>query len=168
MPYSPRVIANALIRKAQEHGEKLTHLKLQKLVFFAHGWHLAMTGKPLISDDIEAWPYGPVIPSLYHELKHYGSRGIEGYLVEPDKSTGELRALVPSPADIQAWQMIDYAWRRYGPHGAIDLSNMTHRAGSPWHLARAAGEDVIPSESIRAHFAQEAAEAAQNSRAADV
>lgn len=164
MAYSPRVVANALIRKALEQGEKLSHLKLQKLVFFAHGWHLATTGQPLIEDKVQAWPYGPVIPSLYHELKHFGSRGIESYLQEPDLKTGQLVALFPSPADQHAWYLIDYVWRRYGPIGAIDLSNMTHQQGSPWWAAREEGDTTIPQERIRDYFVREAEAASRAQR----
>jgi uncharacterized phage-associated protein len=169
MPYSPRIVANALIRKALEHGEKLTHLKLQKLVFFLHGWHLATTGRPALEgENVEAWPYGPVVPSLYHELKHYGSRGIEGYLQEPDMRTGAITSYVPPPEDQHMWQLVDYVWRRYGRFSAIELSNMTHKPDSPWWRARATSPSApIPDESIRAHFVHELEEANKAQRAAN-
>ena len=47
-------------------------MKVQKLVYFAHGWHLGITKKPLINEQVEAWPYGAVIPSLYDYLKQWG------------------------------------------------------------------------------------------------
>ena len=68
MTYDVRAVANFFLDQAQEEGQKLDHMKLQKLAYIAHGWHLAITGEPLFHERVEAWPYGPVIPDLYHEL----------------------------------------------------------------------------------------------------
>ncbi|KJW07325.1 Panacea domain-containing protein [Orientia tsutsugamushi] len=40
-------------------GDVITQLKLQKLVYFAQGAHLALFDKPLFKEDIEAWENGP-------------------------------------------------------------------------------------------------------------
>ena len=61
-----------------EQGDMMTNLRLQKLLYFAQGWHLARYGKPLFDDDIEAWQYGPVVPSVYNAYKQYGRGGIAG------------------------------------------------------------------------------------------
>src|ERR1700722_8483585 len=76
MPYPATVIANEFIALASKAGSALSPLKLQKLVYFAHGWCLALTGRPLISDRVQAWQYGPVIPSIYHEFKYVGNGSI--------------------------------------------------------------------------------------------
>lgn len=159
MAYPPRVVANALIRKALEQGEKLTHMKLQKLVFFIHGWHLATTGKPLVDEQIEAWPYGPVVPSLYHELKHFGSQGIETYLQEPDFATGQVVARIPAAEDTHFWQLVDYVWQRYGIFSAGSLSDMTHQQDSPWWTVKNKGEKTIPDPVIWEYFLREASAA---------
>jgi uncharacterized phage-associated protein len=52
-----------------EAGDSLSNLKLQKLVYYAQGFHLALTEKPLFDEAIEAWEHGPVVPGLYHKLK---------------------------------------------------------------------------------------------------
>ena len=51
-------------------------MKLQKLAYFAHGWNLAIRNTPLINESVEAWKFGPVIPSLYHDVKGYGMEPI--------------------------------------------------------------------------------------------
>ena len=77
MEYSAKAIANYFLELAAKHGEKVTPLKIQKLVYIAHGWHLALYEKPLVYDEFaEAWEYGPVFPSIYHEFKHFGGAPI--------------------------------------------------------------------------------------------
>lgn len=48
----------------QLSGE-MTAMKLQRLLYFSHAWHLAWDGRPLFPDRIEAWANGPIIPALY-------------------------------------------------------------------------------------------------------
>ncbi|MGA8142178.1 MAG: type II toxin-antitoxin system antitoxin SocA domain-containing protein, partial [Desulfobaccales bacterium] len=56
----------------EESGELISNLKLQKLVYYAQGFHLVFYDTPLFSERIEAWTYGPVVPDLYHEYKSHG------------------------------------------------------------------------------------------------
>ena len=51
-------------------------MKLQKLVYIAHGWHLGLFDGLLISERVEAWRWGPVIESLYHEFKEFAKQPI--------------------------------------------------------------------------------------------
>ena len=81
-PYRACAIANYFLERAER--EPITQMKVQKLVYFAHGWHLGITQKPLINEQVEAWPYGPVIPSLYQDLKRWGADPI----TEPIKDRG--------------------------------------------------------------------------------
>ena len=48
-------------------GDDVTNLKVQKLVYYAQGFYLALNGKPLFNNDIKAWAHGPVVPELYQE-----------------------------------------------------------------------------------------------------
>jgi uncharacterized phage-associated protein len=75
---SARDIAKYFLYRAEKDEERLSNLKLQKLVYYAQGLHLALYGKPLFNEEIEAWTYGPVIPELYHEYKINGANGIPG------------------------------------------------------------------------------------------
>ncbi|MGR3724513.1 Panacea domain-containing protein [Abyssibius alkaniclasticus] len=58
---------------------QLSNLSIQKLVYLAHMIHLGEGHGPLVSEKFEAWDYGPVIPSLYHELKMFGSDHVARY-----------------------------------------------------------------------------------------
>lgn len=60
-------IANKLLLKTEEvsNGEELmTNMKLQKMLYYQQGLHLAYFGTPLFDEDLEAWMYGPVVPSV--------------------------------------------------------------------------------------------------------
>ena len=39
-------------------------VKVQKLLYYCHGWHLAFTGNPMFSERVEAWELGPVVPAV--------------------------------------------------------------------------------------------------------
>src|ERR1700680_3484243 len=76
MPFSAAAVANEFLRLAHRDNKPITPLKMQKLVYFAHGWHLALTGRPLLSEPIQAWEYGPVIPTIYKEFSELVSDAI--------------------------------------------------------------------------------------------
>src|ERR1700676_3931940 len=74
--HSALAVANWFLARAAADGKSLDPMKLQKLIYFAHGWSLALTDIPLIEEHPEAWDYGPVIPSVYHEFKLFGRKPI--------------------------------------------------------------------------------------------
>ncbi len=168
MPYNPIAIANYLIEQAESHGETLTPMKLQKLVFFAHGWHLAIKDAPLIDEQVEAWSYGPVIRSLYREFREYGDRNIteKGSVfkthVKPDgrRSLKILRPTIDDNPESAMFtkQILDRVREVYGKYTAIQLSNMTHELGTPWRLIQDLYEGKppkgtdIPSDIIKNYF----------------
>ena len=79
MAYKASDIAKVLISRAEHAsgGEELmTNMKLQKMLYYQQGFHLAYFGTPLFDEEIEAWMYGPVVPSVYDEYKNYGKNGI--------------------------------------------------------------------------------------------
>ena len=50
----------------------ITNLKLNKLLYFAKGCHLARTGKSLFPETIEAWECRPVTPAVYQRYRICG------------------------------------------------------------------------------------------------
>jgi uncharacterized phage-associated protein len=126
MATSARAVANEFIRLAQADGRALTPLQLIKLVYIAHGWMLALHQRPLIGDRIEAWKYGPVIPSLYHDLKRYGG----GSVKEPVSTFLHFRS-VPE-LDEDESDLVSQVYKAYGKRTGIQLSALTHQPGTPW------------------------------------
>lgn len=137
MGYPSKAVANAFLDIAREHGATVTPLKLQKLVYIAHGWSLGLTAKPLVSDEHpEAWQYGPVFPNLYHEFKEFGKgpvtkRATEFDLSGPGISFDLVEPKIPAD-DSYTWALLRRVWDQYGKFGGIGLSELTHQSGTPW------------------------------------
>ena len=151
-PLSPFLIARAFIERS-EPSDQMTPMKVLKLAYITHGWHLAFTnGAPLITDDVEAWKYGPVIPSLYY--------GIKSYRKDPIPVQDALRFAEPldqvGRQDLKP--LIDRVWHVYRKFSGLQLSDLTHRPGTPWHQVweveggSAKHGAVIPNPLIQQHY----------------
>jgi len=163
MPYDAKLIANYFLEKAKEEGKSLTPMQIQKLVYFAHGWHLALFGQPLIEEAVEAWVWGPVIPSLYREFKRFGDQVIEELATISQIKGTQLSVFHPSIGKIynsverdRMKQFLDRVWEVYAPFTAVQLSNMTHTENSPWQEAlersQGARSTVISNDLIQRYF----------------
>ena len=157
MPFKTTDIANYFISQGGEKIPDLTPMKLQKLIYFAHGWHLALTDKPLIDEYLEAWPYGPVAPSLYHELKIYGS-GVISKKIGDDFRPRSLHAATLGEKDTL---FLDKIVEVYGKFDGPTLSSMSHEADGPWDKTRKKNPDIrgadISNDAILAFFKDKAA-----------
>lgn len=118
---SPQV-ANRFLELADARGVSLTPMQLMKLVYLAHGWMLGLHGRPLINDQVQAWKYGPVIPTLYKQIREFRSDGVRGRLAVPSVL----------PFDDDEDDIIRQTFDTYGNKTAAYLSALTHRSGSPW------------------------------------
>lgn len=134
MAYRAIDVANAFI-SARVPG--LTPMKLQKLIYFSHGWCLALTGKPFIDASFEAWPYGPVIPEIYQAFKSY--RGNPVTELSPFGAVG-----LPEEANPLIRKII----RRYGHLSGLTLSDITHKQNSPWEQTRNGNSGCVIEDSL--------------------
>ena len=148
MPHDARAIANEFIKRASRDGLALTNMQLQKLPYIAHGWSLALLNSPLIADEQpQAWPYGPVYPSLYESLRSYGSRAVED-VIRADNGSDVRKDLSNREKDL-----IEAVWARYRGIPAWRLSDMTHKDGTPWSLARQRGNCApLNEDDIKQHY----------------
>ncbi len=114
--YSALDVANYFLFKAQEENQELlSNLKLQKLVYYAQGIYLAIHGKPLFEDRIEAWGYGPVVPSLYHRYKKHGAGSIHA---DPNFD--------PTSIGKNTLDFLDEIFVAFGQFSAIRLMEIAH------------------------------------------
>ena len=143
--YSAKDIAIKLIRMADEDiangGDCLTNLKLQKLLYYEQGYHLASFGTPLFSEPIEAWMYGPVVPAIYDNYQQYGAGPLP---IEEDTDV----VLLSKNEESLFYQVYD----AYKILSGIGLMNQTHQE-KPWTEARPHNRGtIITQEAMRNYF----------------
>lgn len=160
--YDVRAIANWFLTRAEASGEELTAMKLQKMAYVAHGWHLAYDG-PLVHDVVEAWQWGPVFRSLYREFRDFGSQPITRRATAFDGASLKVREIsiddyerIHSP--LETAKFLESVWDRYGHFTAAQLSDITHQPGTPWSqvVEQMGGAirpfTVIPNDLIAEHY----------------
>lgn len=150
MAYPASVIALAFVEKGIEEGQFVTQMKLQKMVYFAHGYHLAKYGEPLIIEQFEAWKFGPVVQDIYQTYKLYGSDPImDTYFLPKPPRNYRYKPLSDSAVD-----SIEYTWKVTKLLSANQLSQWSHLDGSPWARVYdpTKSSTTIPDESIREFF----------------
>lgn len=146
------VLSNYILK----HYGPMSHLKLQKLVYYCDAYSLAYFGRPLITDDFEAWVHGPVCRRLYDSLKDksklysdvaYTSDGID---VDREFSilTSDQQSLINSIlGQLSSWS-------------SFELETSTHQE-TPWKNARKGCSEadkcnvVISKEDMREYYRKE-------------
>lgn len=162
--YRPNLIANFFIKKSLDTGIPVTPMKLLKLVYIAHGWYLALSGEDLINEGVQAWKFGPVIPSVYHKFKIYGNDKVTATVQydTPAWSTSPFeRGLdlsdMSSISDVDK-KFLERIWDVYGKYSGIELSNMTHQENTPWDTVwnkdngKNQKDAIIPNEMIKTYY----------------
>lgn len=149
-----QAIANFFIEKGAAESIPITPMKLLKLVYIAHGWHLGLTQLPLIDEDVEAWRYGPVIPSLYRRFKSFGNLPIPATEISQNVQLSNPERIKP---------FLERVWNSYKGFSAIELSSMTHAKNTPWYQVweveggkNCMGADISP-QVIQKHYMEKAA-----------
>lgn len=161
MKESALSIANYFIEIARNNKSEIKPLRLMKLVYIAHGYILVSLDRSLLNprfDKVEAWKYGPVIPSVYHSFKKYGNGPITEKTViftgEYD-SDGEIDIITEEPTlqDEKARRICDFVWKRYSRFADWQLVNFLHKKQSPWGLVYEEGKNKeIPDLYTKIYF----------------
>jgi uncharacterized phage-associated protein len=128
-----------LAQTDEDAGDLISNLKLQKLLYYAQGFNLALYDEPLFPESIEAWTHGPVVPEVYHEYKDFGSNAI------PIPSNVDF-----SKYDQQTRELLDEVYSVYGQFSAWKLLSLIHEE-EPWKDAR---QDnlIISHQALKKHF----------------
>ncbi len=132
-------IAKEIIARSQpDLGQVISNLKLQKFLYYAQGFSLAIEKKPLFLEGLEAWELGPVVPDVYHHFKKYGQSAI---LIDYESQ--------------KTCPILDAIKETYMQIDAIKLFQMTHEE-SPWLNSYQEGQNVpITHESLLNFFQSE-------------
>ncbi len=130
----------------REAGESVTHLKLQKLVYYAQAWAVVLFDSPLFDEDFQAWARGPALQSLF---VRYGDHGWDSLPVP--ESCPEL--------DEDTENLLEDVLNVYGRYSAKYLENLTHQE-EPWLEARgnlppeARSDSLISKKSMKRYYAE--------------
>ncbi len=111
-----RDVANYFLSLVDEdQGDSISNLRLQKLMYYAQGYFLALKDRPLIHEEFEAWEHGPVIPGLYNSFRQHGAEPL------PLQSADTEKFL---PEEIEH---LNDMWEMFGQFSATKLRNMSHQ-----------------------------------------
>jgi uncharacterized phage-associated protein len=151
---NPIAVANYFVQKSLADGTALTPMKVLKLTYISHGWYLALSanGNPLLNEAVQAWKYGPVIPSVYRAFKKYENGQILAH--ERDARTGTIPEI--TDGDVSAF--LDKIWDVYKHYSGLQLSTLTHKDNTPWDTVwnkndgKSRMSVVIPNDIIKEYY----------------
>lgn len=133
-------VATYLISKANvDEGDGMTHLKLQKLLYYCQGFAIIILGQPLFENKIEAWLHGPVVVDVYDQYKSFGGNiitvndEVEIELTDDEKD------------------LIDEVYSVYGQFSAWSLRNLTHNEPT-WLNAENKIDKIITVDAMQDYF----------------
>lgn len=135
-------VARYILRFFQQAGDPISNLKLQKLLYYCQGWHLAVRGAPLFPDRLEAWVHGPVQPGVYGTYKHNRWSSITEDLAEANLTPDEK-------------SVVDEVLSVYGADSGYELELRTH-SEAPWLMARGGIPNDQESNAVIPHAAMDA------------
>ena len=152
-------VANEFLKLAKNVNKSLTQMQLQKLVYIANGWNLAINNAPLTEDSPCAWDYGPVYKDMWEALRIYGrdpiSRPIKvkdyGFGILSENADDDVSGIFSKDESALIKKVFDV----YGDFHAFQLSSMTHQKDTPWHKTYVTEKrirGVIADSEIKAHF----------------
>lgn len=150
------VLANYILK----HYGPMSHLKLQKLVFYCDAYSLAYFGRELVTDQFEAWVHGPVCRRLYDSLKDKSklysdvAYSDDGTNVDDEfsKLTSDQQDLIKNILDqLSSWS-------------SMELETATHNE-MPWQKARVGYSEadkcsvIISKDDMMEYYSKEMANA---------
>jgi uncharacterized phage-associated protein len=145
MAYAALTIAKFFLAiPDKDSGELISNLKIQKLLYYAQGYFVALHGvaRPLFSEKVYAWKHGPVVKAVYNHYSTYGNKALPHgkFATAMDEGTREF---------------LNEIYRSYGRYSAWALREMTHRE-PPWlNNYRSDEMDVeIPLSDLHAFFSK--------------
>ncbi|MDP1966436.1 MAG: DUF4065 domain-containing protein [Reyranella sp.] len=139
---SVRAVVDRLLACAHRDRRTIDPLQMQKLVYLAEGWTLALSGQSLFREPIEAWTHGPVVPELHQALRRFGAGPIDRELFASSSPMGAAAEAVLSNAEEIA--IVDGIWDAYGAMSGPQLISLIGEPNSPWDATRRRAEGEKP------------------------
>lgn len=122
----------------EDEPDCLTHLQIQKLLYYLQGWSLALRDRAAFPEEIEAWTHGPVVREVFGHFSSFKKTPV----IDCCTNTAVL-------SDDERF-FAEIVWNAYKKYSPIGLRNKTH-AEAPWKNARG---DLQPDEYSNAKISQ--------------
>jgi uncharacterized phage-associated protein len=159
--YEARKICNFLLTRYAAGTYDLTNLRLNKLLYFIHGW--ALTSRPggLVRNHFEAWKLGPVVKPVFDTFKVFGEKQIRGLAQHLDYASGQKLPVSFHEITEADAATITAVFESYAHYTTNELVALSHEVGGPWHVVYTAwandnrSSPRIPNELIRDYFVGE-------------
>lgn len=125
-------LAKYIICRMAQKGERISHLKLQKLLYYVQAWHIVYAEQPIFEEDFEAWLHGPVLRNVWNHYRTYSTM----FDSLPCEENFDVKL-----TDEQC-EIIDDVLDEYGEKTGYYLECLTH-VEKPWQEARKKGENTL-------------------------
>ena len=104
-------VAEYLLYYCEKVLEKpISNLQLQKFLYYIQGLNLALLGKCMFKNEIEAWKYGPVVPDIYYRFSSNSSQEIIGIKPKEEVLSDSEKEIIKFVAnnlkDIDPWDLV--------------------------------------------------------------
>jgi uncharacterized phage-associated protein len=159
MKIDARALANYILDLAERQNIGVTHLSLQKVIYFivAHG--IKKNEEIELNQKFEAWEHGPVLRDLYSIFKICEERPINIRSQKIDFRNG-YKSKAELPEDFKRPSWLDEAILFYCRIPASILRNWSHQVGGPWeqvwnHTSKSNPGMLISHESMVRFFRTE-------------
>lgn len=117
-----------------ETGGPMSHLKLQKLLFYIDAFHLAYFNQGIIGDCFEAWLHGPVSRRVYETVKGQSVLFTDVAYHEENGKENPSQSISRLITKDQL-ELVKEVVEEYGKLSALKLESLTH-SEAPWIAAR--------------------------------
>ena len=140
MTYRVMDIAKYILNKCVADNCPISNLQLQKILYYVQREFLQKKGCPCFEEELEAWQFGPVAPTVYYKYCGFGSLKIREASSDifqiPETDKNMINAIVDQKKEKMPWELV----------------NDTHEEGKAWARVYQDGEgykEVIPKVMIQ-------------------
>lgn len=147
--YKAKDIAHYIVNKCYNQEEPISNLHLQKILYFIQLTFASLYNKLLFDDEFEAWPYGPVIRSIYIEYSQYGG--------SPIRRKYDTNMVFKNKGD---QVFVDVGIEVLREKSPWDLVKISHAMNSPWD--KIYNQEQSPKAPIPNNLILDAAKAIRN------
>ena len=124
--YSAVSLSKYVVTRCVDDGNPITNLQLQKILFFIQKAWLEKYKFPAFSEPIQAWKFGPVVPTVYYMFCGNGAMAIMQRFDGLDSNFQNdkmLNEIIEQKRTLNPWELVNEthapegAWAKTFKHG---------------------------------------------------